>query len=58
MALTMQDVLLRGKYLGIRRVSGIQTGMVQVDQVYNPMPPVPGQVFPPVEWKAISDYQS
>jgi hypothetical protein len=56
MALTMEDVLLRGKYLGIRRVAGIRTGMVQVDWVYNPMPPVPGQVFPPVELSAVTEF--
>lgn len=36
MALTMEDVLLRGKYLGLRRVAGIQTGLINVDWVYNP----------------------
>jgi hypothetical protein len=56
MALTMEDVLLRGKYLGIRRVAGIQAGVVQVDWVYNPMPPVPGQVYPPVELKAVTQF--
>jgi hypothetical protein len=29
---------------------------MQVDWVYNPMPPVPGQVYPPVELKAVSEY--
>jgi len=29
MALTMEDVLLRGTYLGIRRIGGIRTGLVQ-----------------------------
>jgi hypothetical protein len=49
MALTMEDVLLWGKYLCIRRGGGVKTGMVEVDWVYNPMPPVPDQVYPPVE---------
>ena len=53
MALTMEDVLLRGTYLGIRRMGGVRAGMVQVDWVYNPMPPVPGQVYPPVELKPV-----
>ncbi|MGD0876544.1 MAG: pyridoxamine 5'-phosphate oxidase family protein [Anaerolineales bacterium] len=53
MALTMEDVLLRGTYLGIRRVGGIRAGLVQVDWVYNPMPPVPGQVYPPVDLKQV-----
>jgi hypothetical protein len=53
MALTMEDVLLRGTYQGIHRVGGIRAGVVEVDWVYNPMPPVPGQVYPPVEIQAV-----
>jgi hypothetical protein len=53
MALTMEDVLLRGTYLGIRRVGGVSAGLVQVDWVYNSMPPVPGQIYPPVQLKPV-----
>ena len=56
MALTMEDVLLRGKYLGMRRMAGIKTGMVEVDWVYNPMPPVAGQIYPPVKLQAVEKY--
>jgi hypothetical protein len=56
MALTMEDVLLRGKYQGIRRVGGVKAGVVEVDWVYNPMPPVPGQVYPPVALKAVTEF--
>ena len=56
MALTMEDVLLRGKYQGIRRVGGVKAGVVEVDWVYNPMPPVPGQVYPPVELKPVTQF--
>jgi hypothetical protein len=56
MALTMEDVLLRGKYLGINRLGGVKAGVVEVEWVYNPMPPVPGQVYPPVELKAVKQF--
>ena len=56
MALTMEDVLLRGVYQGFRRVGGIRTGLVKVDYLYNSMPPVPGQVFPPRPVEAITDF--
>jgi hypothetical protein len=56
MALTMEDVLIRGKYQGIQRVGGIKAGLVKVDWVYNPMPPVPGQIYPPVELKAVREF--
>jgi len=56
MALTMEDVLLRGKYQGLRRVGGVKTGVVEVDWVYNPMPPVPGQIYPPIGIKPVIEY--
>jgi hypothetical protein len=56
MALTMEDVMLRGTYQGIRRVGGIKAGVVKVDWVYNPMPPTAGQIYPPVELKAVTDF--
>jgi hypothetical protein len=56
MALTMEDVLLRGKYLGMRHMAGVKAGMVKVDWVYNPMPPVPGQIYPPVQLHAVENY--
>ena len=56
MALTMEDVLLRGKYLGVHRMAGIKAGMVEVDWVYNPMPPVAGQIYPPVKLQAVEKY--
>jgi hypothetical protein len=56
MALTMEDVLLRGRYQGIKRMGGVKAGVVEVDWVYNPMPPVTGQIYPPVELKAVKDF--
>jgi len=56
MALTMEDVLLRGTYQGIRRVGGIKVGVVEVDWVYNPMPPVTGQVYPATEIRAVTQF--
>jgi len=56
LALTMEDVLLRGKYLGIHRKVGIRVGVVEINWVYNPMPPVPGQVYPPVAIKPVESY--
>jgi hypothetical protein len=56
LALTMEDVLLRGKYEGIRRFAGFRCGSVKVDWVYNPMPPVPGQVYPEVKIHEVRDF--
>ena len=56
MALTMEDVLLRGIYIGVNRIGGIKVGVMAVDWVYNPMPPVPGQIYPPIELSPIQEY--
>ena len=53
MALSMEDVLLRGVYRGIRNTGGIAAGVVDVNWVYNSMPPSPGQIYPPVELKPV-----
>lgn len=56
MALTMEDVLLRGTYQGVHRTGGIKTGVVEIDWVYNPMPPIPGQVYPQAEIKPVTQF--
>lgn len=56
MSLSMEDVLLRGTYLGLRRTGGVRAGIVEVDWVYNSMPPVPGQIYPAVEIRPVSEY--
>ncbi len=56
MALTMEDVLLRGKYLGMHRMAGVKAGVIKVDWVYNPMPPVAGQIYPPVKLEVVEKF--
>ena len=54
MSLDMEDVLMRGEFQGIRRVGGIRCGRVAVNWVYNPMPPKPLQIYPPVVVKPVT----
>ena len=56
MALSMEDVAMRGEFLGFRRICGIMCGEIQVDWVYNAMPPVPGQVYPPVAIEPVREF--
>jgi hypothetical protein len=58
LSLAMEDVLLRGQYLGSRRVGGFKCGLVQIQWVYNSMPPTPGQIYPEVELKAVTSFKS
>jgi hypothetical protein len=56
MALTMEDVLLRGTFTGLRRIGGVRVGVVEVDWVYNPMPPIPGQIYPSLGIKPVNEF--
>lgn len=56
MSFSMEDVLLRGTFQGIRRVGGVRCGVVDIDWVYNSMPPVPQQIFPPVQVNAVTEF--
>jgi hypothetical protein len=56
MSLQMEDVLVRGEYQGIRRRGGIRCGSVRVDWVYNPMPPKPQQIYPPVALEPVNTF--
>jgi hypothetical protein len=56
MSLSMEDVLVRGTYYGIRSVAGIPCGVVEVDWAYNSMPPVPGQIYPLRKIEAVSEF--
>lgn len=56
MSFSMEDVLLRGTYTGLDRRGGVLCGSINIDWVYSPMPPVAGQVYPPVEMKPVRDF--
>jgi hypothetical protein len=56
LALTMEDVLLRGKFEGWKRHNGIVCGSVKINWVYNPMPPTPMQVYPEIPLRAVTEF--
>jgi hypothetical protein len=56
MSLNMEDVLVRGRYEGLHRVGGVRCGSLQVDWVYNPMPPVPGQIYPELPLEPVAEF--
>lgn len=56
MSFSMETVLMRGTYSGIQPVAGIPSGVVSIDWVYNSMPPVPQQVYPPVKVEAVREF--
>lgn len=56
LSLNMTDVLTRGTFLGFQRSAGFECGKMQVDWVYNPMPPKPQQIYPQLKLEAVRDF--
>jgi hypothetical protein len=42
----MESVLVRGEFTGYQRYAGIRAGAIEIDWVYNSMPPKPGPIYP------------
>lgn len=58
MSLDMTDVLTRGTYQGMRMVGPHRAGVMDVDWVYNPMPPVPQQIYPRLPLESVQEFDS
>ncbi|GAB4475268.1 MAG: hypothetical protein Kow0088_11970 [Anaerolineales bacterium] len=56
LALSMEDVLVRGEFLGLNHKAGVLCGEVAVDWVYNSMPPAPGQIYPPIPLEPVRQF--
>jgi hypothetical protein len=46
--LQTESVLVRGPFSGWRGLGAARLGLIEVDFVYNTMPPTPGRIYPPV----------
>ncbi|MCK4541560.1 MAG: hypothetical protein KAU17_04905 [Spirochaetales bacterium] len=47
---------MKGAFNGIKGYRGTRLGTVDIDWVYNSMPPNTGQIFPEVELKKVVDF--
>jgi hypothetical protein len=56
LTMEMEDVLVRGVFTGFGRHRGITLGSVDIDWVYNPMPPKPGQIYPVQKLRAVVNF--
>ena len=52
----MENILIRGTYNGMKRCRGIRLGSVDINWVYNSLPPAHGQIYPPVEMKPVVNF--
>ena len=56
LTMQMENVLVRGVFNGYRRFRGIRLGTLDIDWVYNSMPPNHGQIYPPVPLQAVVNF--
>ena len=52
----MEDVLIRGTFRGYRRTIGLKLGTIDIEWVYNSMPPAHGQIYPEVELTPVREF--
>ncbi|HWR67471.1 MAG TPA: pyridoxamine 5'-phosphate oxidase family protein [Desulfomonilia bacterium] len=56
LTLQMEDVLVRGVFGGFGKSRGITLGRMDIDWVYNSMPPLHGQIYPETELRPVAHY--
>jgi hypothetical protein len=56
LSMQMEDVLVRGTFLGYDRVRFQRLGVIDLKWVYNSMPPTPGQIYPPFDLKPVVNF--
>ena len=56
LTMKMEDVLVRGTFRGFDRKMGLRLGTVDIEWVYNSMPPVHGQIYPELPLKPVVDF--
>jgi hypothetical protein len=52
----MEDVLVRGIFNGYCRYRGVNLGTLDIDWVYNSMPPNHGRIYPPVPLERVVNF--
>jgi len=56
LTMQMEDVLVRGVFNGYSRYRGIKLGTLDIDWVYNSMPPNHGQIYPPMPLERVVNF--
>jgi hypothetical protein len=56
MNLGIESVLTRGVFAGYKRVRGVKLGSVDINWVYNSMPPANSQIYPEIPLQAVTNF--
>ena len=54
--LQMQSVLVRGTFKGIKRQRLFKVGTVDIEWVYNSMPPIHEQIYPEIKLEPVTEF--
>jgi len=49
MSFEMENILVNGRLVEWVKKSGIEFGIIEIDEIYNSMPPIPGVVYPKLD---------
>jgi len=56
LTMDMEDILIRGTFQGFKSYFSIQLGIIDIEWVYNSMPPIHGQIYPTKELKPVVNF--
>ncbi|MEA2101367.1 MAG: pyridoxamine 5'-phosphate oxidase family protein [Thermodesulfobacteriota bacterium] len=56
LTMEMESVQVRGIFTGFRRRRLINMGVIDIDWVYNSMPPLPGQIYPETALNPVTEF--
>jgi hypothetical protein len=56
MSMKLEDVLIRGGFKGFQRKMGVKLGIIDIQWVYNSMPPKPQQIYPEIPFNPVSSF--
>ncbi len=54
---SLESVLARGKFIGFKRILGVKTAMIDLNWVYNSMPPNAGQIYPEKSLQPVTSFE-
>jgi len=54
--MVMENVLVRGKFIRKKKIPGLPLAVIDIDWVYNSMPPCHGQIYPETPLTAVTKF--
>jgi hypothetical protein len=56
LTMVMENVLVRGNFVRAGKTFGLPVAVIDIDWVYNSMPPCHGQIYPEIPLKAVTEF--